>query len=187
LFGGSEGKLKKYMRLTTALDIDNKKIVYDGCMVTYSGVIVDLFNPKADVICLEDIAHGLAFTCRWNGATKSYFSVAEHCCMMYDRVEPELKATALFHDCEEAYWGDIIKPLKNLLPEDIKVKMRLIRNIIFLKYKIPFIAEEIEAEDFALLQWDLSNLILSNNHTGMDCYNAEKEWLIRAYELNLQP
>lgn len=167
------------MKLTSALDIDNKKIVYDGCMVTYTGTIIDLMNPDINTIHVEDIAHGLAFNCRWNGATKTYFSVAEHCVMMCDRMPDHLKATALFHDAEEAYWGDIIKPLKNMLPVEIKQKFRLMRQLIFEKYGIPSIGEYIESVDFELLQWDLENTILSNKHIGLSPYDAEKEWLKR--------
>jgi hypothetical protein len=171
--------------IKTALDIERKKIVYDGCMVTYSGIIVKLFAPDMGDILLKDIAHGLAYNCRWNGATKSYFSVAEHCCMMYDRVPQELKATALFHDAEEAYWGDLIKPLKNMLSEIARCNMRLMRNVIFIKYGIAKINEEIDKADFELLQWDLDNLILSNNHKGMTPERAESEWLKRVEELGI--
>lgn len=136
-------------------------------------------NPDKEQICIEDIAHGLAFNCRWNGATKTYFSVAEHCIMMCDRVPNHLKATALFHDAEEAYWGDMIKPLKNLLPPEIKSKFREMRQLIFEKYGVPPIGEYIESVDFELLQWDLEHTILNDNHVGMSCYDAEKEWLKR--------
>src|SRR3990167_2002595 len=102
------------MKITKAVDIDNKKIVLDGCMVTVSQTVVDLLNPDPELIIIEDIAHGLANNCRWNGHTKKFWSVAQHCCMMYDFVSKESKLTALLHDAEEAYWGDMIKPLKNV-------------------------------------------------------------------------
>lgn len=171
------------MKLAHALDIDNKKIVYDGCMVTYSGEIIDLMNPAENNYLIKDIAHHLAFICRWNGATKTYLSVAEHCCMMFDMVPLECKATALFHDCEEAYWGDIIKPVKNLLSDEMRQRMREMRALIFQKYAVPPINEVIDKVDFELLQWDLQNTILTNDHVGLDCYMAEKEWLKRYYWL----
>lgn len=172
-------------KLTTALDIDNKKIVYDGCMVTFSGNIINLYAPHSNEYLLEDIAHQLAFICRWNGATKTYFSVAEHCCMMHDKAPEELKGIALFHDCEEAYWGDIIKPVKNLLPPEMRQLMKKMRYIIMNKFGITneLMPKEIDALDFEMLQWDLDNMILSNTHKGMDCYTAERQWLLRAKEL----
>jgi hypothetical protein len=168
--------------LKTALDLDNKKIVYDGCMVTFSGIVINLYAPRSNDYLLDDIAHGLAFNCRWNGATKTYFSVAEHCCMMYDQAPDHLKEYALFHDCEEAYWGDIIKPLKNLLPDSTRNLMREMRFSIMYKFGIngEVISKEIEELDFKMLQWDFENMIVNNNHVGMDCYTAEKEWLKRA-------
>ncbi len=165
--------------ITTAQDIDSKKIVHDGCMITFTGLLFDLMNPKPDDILIEDIAHGLAYNCRWNGATKTYFSIAEHCCMMYDLVPDHLKKTALMHDCEEAYWGDIIKPLKNLLALEIRNKMRELRAMIFKKYGVKEICEEIEAADFHLLQWDFQNLILTKNHDGWLPHQATIEWLER--------
>lgn len=173
------------MKITTALDIDKKRIVLDGCMVAYSGNVINLYSPKSNHYLLEDIAHGLAFNCRWNGATKTYFSVAEHCCMMYDVAPDELKALALFHDAEEAYWGDIIKPLKNLLPASTRILMREMRYVIIAQYlgKDTLLPKELDHLDSQMLQWDFENLILENNHIGMDCYTAEKEWLRRAYVL----
>ncbi len=162
------------------MDIDNKKIVYDGCMVTFSGIVINLYKPFDNEYLLEDIAHGLAFNCRWNGATKTYFSVAEHCCMMHDKVQQHLKATALFHDCEEAYWGDLIKPLKNLLSGESRLKMRDTRLAIMQKFNIPYLISDIEAIDFELLQWDFENMVLNDNHVGWTCYEAEKQFLQRA-------
>lgn len=173
------------MIIKTALDIDKKQIVLDGCMVAYSGTIINLYAPLSNTYLLEDIAHQLAFNCRWNGATKTYFSVAEHCCMMYDEAPAELKAVALFHDAEEAYWGDIIKPLKNLLPVATRLLMREMRHVIISQFlgEETLLPKELDQLDAKMLGWDFDNLILSDNHKGMDCYTAEKEWLKRAYKV----
>src|SRR4030042_2014756 len=79
--GGTQKRMEKF---TIALDLDNKKIVYDGCMLTVSNILIDLYNPNPETIFIEDIAHGLANNCRWNGHTQKFWSVAQHCCMMYD-------------------------------------------------------------------------------------------------------
>lgn len=171
------------MEFKTVFDLDNKQIVQDGCMITYTGKLVNLFAFSADSLCIEDIAHGLSNTCRWNGATKTYFSVAEHCCMMHDMVADEFKATALFHDCEEAYWGDIIKPLKKLLPENIRHKMEETRHIIFRAFGVPEITETIEEVDFELLQWDLENTIKYDLHGGLSPIEAKRGFLQRYYQL----
>jgi 5'-deoxynucleotidase YfbR-like HD superfamily hydrolase len=74
-------------------------------------------NPRVEDIDIEDIAHGLAYTCRFNGQTTAFYSVAQHSLMVADLVPNELKLDALMHDAAEAYLGDVVKPLKALLPE----------------------------------------------------------------------
>lgn len=68
-----------------------------------------------DNIHLEDIAHGLAYQCRFNGQTSEFYSIAQHSLMVADIVPPELRLAALLHDASEAYLGDVVKPLKALL------------------------------------------------------------------------
>ena len=50
-----------------------KRTVY-----TYSGRLVDVLNPKPGDIAPEDIAHALACTCRFNGHSRGFYSVAQH-------------------------------------------------------------------------------------------------------------
>lgn len=169
-----------------AVDINNKQIVHNGHMITASGIVMNLFNPDSSAINLIDIAHGLAHTCRWNGATKSFYSVAEHCCRMFDVAETkEQKLTALFHDAEEAYWGDIISPLKKILPIEIRNKMEDFRVMIFDKYNIRHIDEYIENLDKKELEWDLENLIKNNNHKGWLPNVAKQEWFRRTRLLDI--
>ncbi len=74
-------------------------------------------NPCVDDIDIIDIAHGLAYICRFNGQTTSFYSVAQHSLMVADLVPDDLKLEALMHDAAEAYLGDVVKPLKVLLPD----------------------------------------------------------------------
>lgn len=168
------------MKITKATDIDKHKIVLDGCMVTYTGIVFDLMNPVPDLITIEDIAHGLAFNCRWNGATKRYYSVAEHCLNMSTKVKPELKLVALFHDAEEAYWGDMIKPLKEIIiinSPDVIQKMKELRLLIFDKFHIKY--QDIKQADWDELIWEFDNLILNDNYKTMYPERAERHWLNR--------
>jgi hypothetical protein len=169
------------MKITHVTDIDRHKIVLDGCMVTYSGIVFDLMNPDPDLIKIQDIAHGLAFNCRWNGATKNFYSVAEHSIRVSEKCKPNRKKqlSGLFHDAEEAYWGDMIKPLKEIIkinsPGVIK-KMSDLRLLIFEKFKIKYI--DVSKEDWDELLSDFDTLILSNRVT-MYPNHAEEAWLIR--------
>lgn len=143
-------------------------------------IVINLLTPFDNEYLIEDIAHHLAFNCRWNGATKSYYSVAEHCCRMYDRLPQPLKKTGLFHDGEEAYWGDVIKPLKNLLSPELREHMRNTRKAIFKAFDVPPITAEVKEADFEELKWDFDNLILSKRPTYSP-EQAEQAWLERYF------
>lgn len=87
-----------------------------------SGIYLDLLDPKPDQITLADIAGGLSKICRFGGQVDQFYSVAEHsfwCCTQadIDRAPNHVLKSALLHDAAEAYLGDMVKPLKNLLPE----------------------------------------------------------------------
>jgi 5'-deoxynucleotidase YfbR-like HD superfamily hydrolase len=168
-----------------AVDLDNKKIVYDGWMITKSNITIDLYNPDPDLILIDDIAHGLAYNCRWNGHTQRYWSVAQHCCMMCDKAPKWEKLKYLFHDAEEAYWGDMIKPLKNKIKErcpEIIELMREMRKIIYDKFNIGYIDEEVEKADFECLQWEFENIIKNSNAEYWMPERAKAEWLDRYYK-----
>lgn len=102
-----------------------------------SGGMFDVFDPKIDDIRLDDIAHALAMTCRFNGHSSRFYSVAEHS-VHVSRVAETLTAGAgkrgVLHDGHEAYAGDMIYPLKHsgmfddfLLLEDSLEKLVLAR------------------------------------------------------------
>ena len=74
-------------------------------------------QPRIDKVAIEDIAHGLAFQCRFNGQTCDFYSVAQHSLIVADLVPESHRLAALLHDAAEAYLGDMVKPLKVLMPE----------------------------------------------------------------------
>jgi uncharacterized protein len=73
--------------------------------------------PRIDDVHIEDIAHGLAFQCRFNGQTRAFYSVAQHSLLVAGLVPARLRLAALLHDAAEAYLGDMVKPLKAFFPE----------------------------------------------------------------------
>lgn len=73
-------------------------------------------EPCIDCVDIEDIAHGLAYQCRFNGQTQEFYSVAQHSLIVASLVPTDLRLAALLHDAAEAYLGDMVKPLKVLLP-----------------------------------------------------------------------
>lgn len=85
---------------------------------TYTGRKVDLLHPEPEQIDPVDIAHALANQCRFNGHCKMFYSVAEHSILgsAMASYNSELARYFLLHDAAEAYLGDIVSPLKGLLP-----------------------------------------------------------------------
>lgn len=96
-----------------------------GGLVNGEGVFVSTYRghrfyplaPSIDDVDIEDIAHGLAYQCRFNGQTASFYSVAQHSLLVAGLVPEHLRIAALLHDAAEAYLGDIVKPLKILVPQ----------------------------------------------------------------------
>lgn len=85
-----------------------------GWIQTYSGRMVLPFVPELpeNTFTIEDIAHHLSMICRWNGAVMRFYSVAEHCVLGSRIVDDSIALRFLLHDCEEAYIGDICRPVK---------------------------------------------------------------------------
>lgn len=110
---------------------------------TYTGVEFPLRGPWQDYhINIVDIAHALSQTCRFGGHTEPFYSVADHCCNLVDYLidesgelriaQPFLHTiqTALLHDAAEAYLGDVVAPLKGLLPYYAELERPLLDRIL---------------------------------------------------------
>lgn len=82
---------------------------------TFTGRQFWPLDPRADEVCIEDIAHHLSMQCRYSGAVKRFYSVAEHCCLLVEAAPPYLKLIALMHDAAEAYLVDVPRPIKKSL------------------------------------------------------------------------
>lgn len=90
---------------------------------THTGRKVFPLWLKASDVCIEDIAHHLSHLCRFTGATKEFYSVAQHSVYVSlqcvdglknaDDGERNLLALCgLLHDASEAYLIDLPRPLK---------------------------------------------------------------------------
>lgn len=89
----------------------------DGWIWTYSGKPYWPLDPRAEDVCIEDIAHGLSMQCRYAGQVNTFYSVAEHSVLVSLMVPPELALEGLLHDATEAYLSDIVRPFKRGLPD----------------------------------------------------------------------
>lgn len=116
---------------------------------TRSGIYFDLANPKPEQITIEDIAGALSKVCRFGGQCEKFYSVAEHSyhCSKIAKASP---LALLLHDAAEAYTGDIVKPLKNMLPEFSVIESR-IEAVIAAKFGVDFEQPEVKEIDMAML------------------------------------
>jgi len=125
-------------RLVRAMPIQpNKKMITTDYVSTFSGNRFYPLVPHIDRVAIEDIAHGLAYQCRFNGQTQQFYSVAQHSLIVAGLVPAHLRMAALLHDAAEAYLGDMVKPLKVLLPEFAALEDR-VTGIIAAAFGIDF-------------------------------------------------
>ena len=108
---------------------------------TYLGNRFYPLEGRIDNIHLEDIAHGLAYQCRFNGQTSAFFSIAQHSLIVANVAPPELRLAALLHDASEAYLGDVVKPLKVLLPNYKELEAR-VEHSIAQAFGLPFLCND---------------------------------------------
>lgn len=80
---------------------------------SYHGNKIHPLDLRDDEIDIEDIAVALSRLPRFLGRTLLPYSVAEHCVRASWQVHPGNALVMLMHDCEEAYWGDIPRPVKH--------------------------------------------------------------------------
>lgn len=76
-----------------------------------------LDNPTFDGV---SIGHNLGNLCRFNGATKQFYSVAEHSILVSDLMRKVVGGDpweGLMHDAAEAFLSDVPTPFKRLLPD----------------------------------------------------------------------
>lgn len=82
-------------------------------MQTFSGVVYYPTSPKVENVRIVDIAHHLSMLCRYTGACRRYYSVAEHSVHVSYCVPEDMALLGLLHDATEAYVNDLSRPLKH--------------------------------------------------------------------------
>jgi uncharacterized protein len=128
-----------------------------GEIITYSGRVINVFNPVPEDFNLIDIAQGLANTTRFGGQIENFYSVAEHSVQVALRLPPELHIAGLLHDASEAYIQDLLTPIKYAIPvyRDIEAQLT---EAIAKKFDVDFSNPLIKAADNAQFEWEWANI-----------------------------
>ena len=128
---------------------------------------INLDNLQEGDIFINDIAHSLAYQCRFNGHTKAFYSVAEHSVRIaqyfaHSGFKRKLILAALLHDAAETYIGDIVRPVKyNYL--QIEEKEKEILDLIYKRFDcevVQFDWQMIMIVDNLILNQELNALVL---------------------------
>jgi len=111
-----------------------------------SGRRLDLLDPSALDIEIEDIAHGLARVARWNGQTSGahIYSVAQHCVLVETlarakapRLDRGRRLAVLLHDAPEYVIGDMISPFKAVIGDAYKAVEQRLLTAIHRRFGLP--------------------------------------------------
>lgn len=104
------------MNQFTLQGVDVAKLRLTPHIQTASGYYINFLDFTNNSYSIFDIAHHLSHLCRFVGATRCFYSVAQHSVWCSHKVPQHLALLALMHDSHEAYVGDCATPLKQLLP-----------------------------------------------------------------------
>lgn len=94
-----------------------KKNVRGPCLATVCGDYFWFQKPREFDYKIATIAHGLSKICRFGGQCDEFYSVAQHSVLASLIVAHPFMKHALMHDAQEAFFGDMPRPLKELFPD----------------------------------------------------------------------
>lgn len=147
----------------------------------------DYVDPKPDQFRFYDIALGLSREGRYANQTLYHYTVAMHLlnCLEVakrDNVDDDTKRALLMHDAAEAFYRDLPKPLKIILPEYSVLENRG-QRVICEKYGV-------KTDDVAINHYvkQVDREMLIAEKTELFTYDGQKwqdEDLVRKHKINL--
>lgn len=163
----------------------------DGSQMYFGAEPKDL----ATMLHPESIAWSLAMLCRYNGHTKRFYSVGEHCCLMADRVfeeygDPVMALTCLHHDDAEHILGDMVSPIKATMQEFQRLEDR-IDEAVSIRFGTMFPLPKCLKEYDARICVDERSQVMNKSHhvwwcddfkpIGVRCWNimGRFHWYVR--------
>ena len=129
-------------------------------IVTASGFTFDLATGDASGVTVADVARSLAFQPRWCGATKEFYSVAEHSVFVSLLVPVDQAYNALFHDILESITGDWPSPIKVYLGRDfINQKLEPLEAAFRRRFGFRSHVPEVKTADLIAMATELRDLL----------------------------
>lgn len=103
---------------------------YGNTIKVASGHYIDLIDPKPSSVDIWSIGAALSKICRFGGHSPEFYSVAEHSVhaarlAVTDGIPTDGVLAVLLHDAAEAYVGDMVKPLKVVIPQFKEIEDRI--------------------------------------------------------------
>lgn len=139
---------------------------------TYTGVQFSYTNCNPGMISITDIARALSHACRFNGHCRYFYSVAQHSVLVSEQCKHPF--LGLMHDAPEAYTGDMVRPLKQILTPDSPYKVidDIIWKAMLAKWsKLAATGEEMEdckTVDMRMLVTESYDLLQNGPHADWD-------------------
>lgn len=134
---------------------------------TVSGIRFYFLEPQPDQIKITDIAHALSNNCRFVGQCRKFYSVAEHSwhvARMLDGCSLSVQLSGLLHDASEAYITDVASPVKQYMPEYVKME-DVIMEAVANKYGFEYpLHPAVKQCDLAMLSNEAHHLLVSQGN-----------------------
>lgn len=126
---------------------------------------VEPMNLKEEDICIYAIANSLSKLSRFNGhyVSNDIYSVAQHSIigarLFMDKGEIENAKQFLIHDAAEAYFSDVPKPIKEIMPVVYEIEDH-INEVVAKAFNLQFpFTQQVHEMDAYLGEWELENLV----------------------------
>jgi uncharacterized protein len=176
------------------------KYVDETFIETFTGKRFGFLDPQENEVEVYDIANALSKSCRYVGHVSDFYSVAEHCCHLYDfywdrrtqldhedghGVDYGVRArTVLMHDASEAYLADIARPVKKILPDyqalEAKIEGMLAQKFNLI-YPFPVWLKELDTrillderkmlQPFASYEWAVDKIGVKPLGVKLQCWS----------------
>src|SRR5271166_1558879 len=146
-----------------------------GWIETNTGRRFYPLNPRAEDVDIVDIAHALAYQCRYGGHARFHYSVVQHSVLLADYAFKALPTwpsdcaehdglIMLMHDCAEAYLSDMPRPIKYVMPQYLEIEKRL-EEFLFPLFGLPYpLPAWAKALDSRIINDERPKLMTHNNN-----------------------